>query len=421
MKILYLAYAPQNSFDFFCKNFKTNFSWIDSLLSKLVRTSNISIALAVPIAQNNYQKKQKGNITLYSLPNPKNHNIFKKAYIKLTRNRTNYEINTFVHRVIDDFKPDIIQIFGSENPFGLIITQQTIPVILHIQGNMSVVLKKWFTGISAYEQIRYSSLKRILLMQDQYNSFLEFKKRVEIEQEILSNCKYFLGRTDFDKRLISLFSPASSYFHCEELIREEFFENKWELPLQKEIICISILKGTTYKGLDLLIETLLILNKYSNFSFKFRICGISSNESIVKTINKKFNRILRHLNIQFLGKLSTDNLIKQLCNSNFYIHPSYIENSPNSVCEAMALGMPVISTNVGGINSLIDNKIEGLLIQEGDSYSMAAAILELINNYEYAKLIGENARKKAFLRHDPNKIIDNLIKTYKAILSENEK
>jgi glycosyltransferase involved in cell wall biosynthesis len=230
-----------------------------------------------------------------------------------------------------------------------------------------------------------------------------------------------MGRTSFDKRLVSLISPGSTYFHCEEFLRKEFFEKQWNFPLKNEVTCVSILKGTSYKGIDLLVEVLLILKKYSTFSFVFKICGVSENEEIIKIIKKKYKKEINFLNINFLGKLTSDDLVKQLCNSNFYIHPSYIENSPNSVCEAMALGMPIISTNVGGINSLIDDKIEGLLVQEGEPYSLAAAIIELINNYECAKLLGKNARKRSIRRHDPNEIVNQLLDIYKTILSENDR
>jgi len=165
----------------------------------------------------------------------------------------------------------------------------------------------------------------------------------------------------------------------------------------------------------------LILKKYSTFSFKFKICGVSANEEIIKIIKKKYKKEINLLNIEFLGKLTADDLVKQLCNSNFYIHPSYIENSPNSVCEAMALGMPIISTNVGGISSLISDKIEGLLVQEGEPYSLAAAIIELINNYEYAELLGKNARERSISRHDPKKIVKQLLDIYKTILSKNDR
>jgi len=85
----------------------------------------------------------------------------------------------------------------------------------------------------------------------------------------------------------------------------------------------------------------------------------------------------------------------------------------------MALGMPVISTNVGGINSMITDKKEGLLVQEGEPYSLASAIVELINNYEAAKLLGINARERSLKRNDPEKILKQLLNIYNTILSEN--
>jgi glycosyltransferase involved in cell wall biosynthesis len=83
----------------------------------------------------------------------------------------------------------------------------------------------------------------------------------------------------------------------------------------------------------------------------------------------------------------------------------------------MVLGMPIVATNVGGLDSLITDKIEGLLVQEGDPYSFAAAILELTNNYNYAELLGKNAREKAVIRHNPKQIGMRLLDIYHRVLS----
>jgi glycosyltransferase involved in cell wall biosynthesis len=185
--------------------------------------------------------------------------------------------------------------------------------------------------------------------------------------------------------------------------------------------CVSILKGTSYKGIELLVRTFSILKAHTSYSFELSICGVSENEEIIELIKKKYKKGYNLLDIKFLGSLTSDNLVKQLCNSNFYVHPSYIENSPNSVCEAMILGMPVVSTNVGGITSLITDKEEGLLVQEGEPYSMAGAIIELVNDYDFARLLGKNARKRSLMRHNPGVIGEHLIEIYKTILSLNGK
>ena len=418
MRILYLLYNQQDSLTEFSNNLKINLSWIDALFDELIKCESITIALAVPLNSNSFQKSQKEGITVFGLPNTEEKSIFRKAYKRLTRAIENSNVNSYITRAIDDFKPDIIQIFGSENIFGLIAKEQSTPVIIHIQGYLLVWQGKWFTGISKWEQFGYASLKDLLLMRGSYNDFFAFRKRAETEAIIIKNCKYFMGRTNFDKRIASLISPGSKYFHCEEFIRKIFFEKQWDFQLQKEITCVSILKGTTYKGIDLLVKVLLILKKHSVLSFKFKICGISENDDIIKIIKKKYRKEINFIDIEFLGRLTADDLVKQLCNSNFYVHPSYIENSPNSICEAMALGMPIIATNVGGVSSLIEDEVEGILVQEGEPYSFAGAIVDLTNNYEKAKQLGCNARIKALKRHQPDNIMKNLLKIYEEIIYE---
>jgi glycosyltransferase involved in cell wall biosynthesis len=419
MRILYLLYNQQNSVEEFSKNPKISLSWVDALMSELVKCENVSIALAVPVTSKNFQKSQKLGISFYGLPDTGGDNIFKKAYKRLTHDTENIEVNSCMNQIIDDFDPDIIQIFGSENPFGLIIKEVKKPVIIHIQGYLLVWEGKWFTGVSKWDQFRYSSLKDLLLMRGTFNDFFAFRKRAKTEEVILKNCNYYMGRTNFDKRIALLISPESKYFHCEEFIRREFFDKEWNNFLRKEITCISTLKATSYKGVDLLFEVSRILKRYSKFTFKFKICGVSENEGYIRLIKKKFKTDFNSLNIEFLGKLSANDLVNQLCNSDFYIHPSYIENSPNSICEAMATGVPIIATNVGGVSTLIEDQLEGILTQEGEPFSLAGAIVELALNYDKARELGRNARIRAFKRHQPDVILENLLKIYNEIIYDN--
>jgi glycosyltransferase involved in cell wall biosynthesis len=418
MKILYLLFNQQDSLMGSNKSPRISLSWVDALIDELVKCDSVEIALAVPLNDNTFQKGEKNGITLFGLPNPEEKNFIKKAYNRITNAYENANVNSYISQAIDEFKPDIIQIFGSENIFGLIAKEQSIPVIIHIQGYLLVWQGKWFTGISKWDQFRYAGIKDLLLMRGTYNSFFAFTKRAETEAIILENCKYFMGRTNFDKRIASLISPNSTYFHCEEFIRKMFFEKQWDFPLQDEIKCISIIRATSYKGVDLLYKVFLILEKYSGLSFKFRICGTSENDDIIKIIKKKYRKEIDHINIEYLGKLTPEVLVDELCNSNIYVHPSYIENSPNSVCEAMALGMPIIATNVGGVSDLIEDEVEGILVQEGEPYSFAGALVELTNNYEKAKQFGRNARTKAFKRHNPDDILKDILKIYKTIIYE---
>jgi len=119
---------------------------------------------------------------------------------------------------------------------------------------------------------------------------------------------------------------------------------------------------------------------------------------------------------RFLGNLNERELIQAMLKAHIYVMPSHIENSPNSLCEAMILGMPCITTLAGGTTSLLKDKKEGLVIQDGDPWSLAGALLEILDYPEVASQYGENARITALARHDPEKIVKDLLAIYNSII-----
>ena len=75
--------------------------------------------------------------------------------------------------------------------------------------------------------------------------------------------------------------------------------------------------------------------------------------------------------------------------------PSHSEGSPNVVLEAMAAGLPIAATNVGGVPEIIENRTTGLLTPSGDPAAMAAALHELLTDTELGQRLGESARAES--------------------------
>ena len=123
------------------------------------------------------------------------------------------------------------------------------------------------------------------------------------------------------------------------------------------------------------------------------------------------------MKIQLLGIKNANEIVNLLNETRIYVHPSYIDNSPNSLCEAQLLGVPSIATNVGGISSLIENGENGYLVSSNDPYFLAARIIQLLNDRSLLLKISKNAREKAWERHSKEKILNQLIDTYKIIAS----
>ncbi len=99
--------------------------------------------------------------------------------------------------------------------------------------------------------------------------------------------------------------------------------------------------------------------------------------------------------VRFTGQLSKLEWIALSADYDIFINTTNFDNTPVSVIEAMALGLPVVSTNVGGMPYLIAHGQEGLLVDEGDVAGMTAAIARLLEEEEFAAQLIRQARSKA--------------------------
>jgi len=96
--------------------------------------------------------------------------------------------------------------------------------------------------------------------------------------------------------------------------------------------------------------------------------------------------------IEFTGVLSKREWHKLSKEYDLFINTTNLDNTPVSVMEAMALGLPVISTNVGGIPYLIENNVTGVLVPPNDVISMSNEIKKLLSTQDRLKKIASNAR-----------------------------
>ncbi|WP_341220827.1 glycosyltransferase family 4 protein [Polaribacter atrinae] len=84
--------------------------------------------------------------------------------------------------------------------------------------------------------------------------------------------------------------------------------------------------------------------------------------------------------VEFTGVLLKEDWHKKSQEFDVFINTTNFDNTPVSVMEAMALGLPIVTTNVGGIPFLIDDKIDGLLVSKANVEEMADAIITILNN-----------------------------------------
>ena len=136
----------------------------------------------------------------------------------------------------------------------------------------------------------------------------------------------------------------------------------------------------------------LLKNNYPNA--KLTMVGPKKDNSF-EDVLKLIEKLKLEESINITGVLKKEEWHKLAEYSDIFINTTNIDNTPVSVMEAMALGLPIVSTNVGGLPYLIENNIDGILVKKDDAKLMYNAINHLLTNNDSAIKIAKNARIKS--------------------------
>ena len=391
MRVLWFSPTPSGYSSF--SNSHNGAGWISSL-EDIVKNVE-SIELAVAFKGSEQLKKERDGVTYYSFSG---------------------EVVPSSLEIIDDYHPDLIQIFGSEKEFGLICSKTRIPVVIYMQGCMSPIhnaqyppeVNKWSFLFSKGLPLR----RRIMGFRTD-SAFARSEKR---EETTLQRCQNYIGRTDWDKGIISLYNPTAKYFHCEEALRDSFLktEKRWQYLAGEEIRLISVISNPWYKGVDLILKTAELLHKYAHRPFRWEVYGTKD----IRFYENKYGIQAMDVNVYVNGSVDKNKLVDKLVSSSLYVHTSYIDNSPNSICEAQYLGVPVLATYVGGIPSLVENGKTGILFPANAPHSLAPLILQLAGDKERCEAMSNEEQIVAAKRHNPDTIRETILDIYKQILSQ---
>ena len=403
MRILWLSPTSAN-FDN-----KTHFGgWISSLENEVKSLTGITLGIAF-LHQDPRFKVEAEKVTYYPMMRTSSPAARIRRFINVTSGDSK-ELDLCM-KVVDDFKPDIIHVFGTESCFGLIAGKTQIPVVIHIQGLMNPYMNAWcppfYSKLDYFLSLGFSPINILFRIRA-----LKFNAHSAIrEMQILRQCRYFMGRTKWDQAFCRLHAPDSVYYHCDEILRDVFNQqgnrNTPEAPT-----LISTISGPLYKGHDMILKTAKLLTA-SGLKFRWKVFGIKT----LAFAERKTGIRSQDVGIEISGAVPADRLKQELLGCTAFIHPSYIDNSPNSVCEAQMLGIPVVATNVGGVSSLVNDEETGLLVPANDPMMMASSILRLLDDSDLAQRIATQGAETALSRHNPQTIRDRLMAIYSQMLS----
>lgn len=380
--------------------------WISALEGKLRDVEGFELAVAFDYAADRASSVIDGT-------------TYFPIYVKTCRFASRESITTLrINKALDtiaQFKPDVIQLFGSEWWYGLLANHTDIPIIVHMQGSLpSYYNARYPVGISAWDKV-FSSKTSLMQKIMAHRSDRTFKYSALREEQIIQSNKYFFGRTHWDRAIVELYNPEAKYYECQEMIRDSFVnsETHWSYKNDGKIRITSTISGPLYKGVDVVLKTARLLKEFAKIDFEWNICGVSNSDFIESCYGIK----AADVNVNYLGVVSAEDLKDRLAQSTVYVHPSYIDNSPNSVCEAQLIGVPVIAVNVGGLATIVEDGVTGFLVPANDPAMLASMIINKTTE-EQLTAISQNERDAASKRHEPQAIVDTILSVYNEIIQK---
>lgn len=309
--------------------------------------------------------------------------------------------------IVEKFKPDVIHVWGTETDMGLIANRVEVPVIVHLQGLLNPIFNALLPpGVNQSDYIFKDGFSPIKILNN-LNALNYWKYKISREVRILRSCKNYFGRTHWDRAICRLYSPTGEYYYCSEILRDVFYHGEWARDTSK-IRILSTISSPLYKGADLVLKTAHLLKEYANIDFEWNLVGVSNVKLQEKITHIKASEV----NVYCRGVKTPEELYQLARKSTVYFHPSYIDNSPNSVCEAQIIGLPVIAVNVGGLSTLIEDKKTGILTPPNEPHMAAMNILNLLDDNKLMVSLSVNSKEEACKRHNPRGIINSLLSLY---------
>ncbi|WP_349400305.1 glycosyltransferase [Clostridium perfringens] len=225
---------------------------------------------------------------------------------------------------------------------------------------------------------------------------------------IFNICDYIICLNEEQKVLLKNISSKKIKI-IENSINNNIFNNY--NSESKEILFLG--KVCKEKGVYDLINAISNINEDQ---IKVNILGDGELENLKILIKNK--KLTEKCNV--LGWVNNDVIDKFLKRSCFLVLPSYHEGMPFSILEAMAYGLPIISTSIGSIPKIITENKNGFLINPGDINDLTEKIIILLKDKELRKFMSRNNKKCIDENYSMEKSMEDIFSVYKEVIKDEE-
>ena len=383
--------------------------WVDSVLEGLLEQENLELRILCPGDGGEGTVNEGCSYAFFSEGLP---------YVYLP------ELEKQFCRELENFCPDVIHIWGTEYGHTLAMVNaagkagKLDSLVISIQGLCSVYAGHYAEGVP--EAVRRGSTFRDLVRRDNIVKQREkFALRGVLEVEALRKARHVIGRTDWDRACVRQINPEARYHFCNETLRQPFYQGTWRYESCRKHRIFASSCVYPVKGFHYLLEAFgQVAKDYPDATLAVPGKSFLTADRLRRTNYQKYLAELARKQgvedrIEFLGGLSAEQMRAEFLRANVFALPSTIENSPNSLGEAMLLGVPCVAADVGGVTTMLHHGDEGYVYPSSAPYLLAYYMEQIFEQGEEAKRLGIAAQAHAAVTHGPRRNLETLLEIYR--------
>jgi glycosyltransferase involved in cell wall biosynthesis len=328
--------------------------------------------------------------------------------------------------VLQDFQPDLLHAEGSEMAYTRrMLRAWSGPRLLSLQG-----------VINGYEPFELGGLRPSRLLGSlrprqmlaalvlPLNKRLRFDPRLAGEREVIASADHVMGRTPWDRAQAWALNPRARYHHCSRTLRDPFYTLRWCIEACERHTIFIGNAASARKGTHVALEALVLLHReYPQARL------VVAGESPFATghwlrrwfgypayLMDRIRQLGLQAHVEFTGLLDARGMAHRMARCHAYAMVSQIENSPNTLGEAMMLGMPCVSAFAGGAPGMAVDGHEALFYRPEDPAGLAYQLKRLLDSDESCTALGDAAHARAAVTHDADANLRDLLAAYGEIL-----
>jgi len=289
---------------------------------------------------------------------------------------------------------DLLHIHGTEQQYPVMAADLKLPKVVSAQGFVT----EYYRYLPNRPDYRHAS----------------WAVASYYEKRYAPSVRHYIGRTHWDKAIIHKLNPGAVIHHNWELMRPVFYQPIAPPSAQSPNAMLFVGGLHDIKGIREALRALSLIRQ--TLPLRLIVTGFGTKPALVELIATLGLTNIPDDAVEHRGMLTGEQLWAAYADAFCLLHPSYIDNSPNSVCEAQLAGLPVAASDVGGVASLVENDKTGLLTTL-EPANIAAAVSRLWTDVPLRQRLAQEARAVSLDRFDARHITHHTRSIYEAVLA----